>query len=516
MSHNPFQDWSQDNARLLKTDLTQERYSPVSVAKAYENAVETIHSIDTTSDQYVIPLFEPDAPKPTQEYVYYKPESQKVKIYDSGNHSIAWLPPGEVSTTELGQRLKWWLPPDEQDFETLSEEHVPPESVSPVTNLSKSESSEFFDEMLELVQQERIADKQANREQYEALGLNKAIHRGVMAGPLIPLGTAPYEGGRAFKFQLTSEESDDDTDPNLRDDAEIFPDNEYLVGVRGHESISPIEMEAVYVGDTDLWLRPLNKSIAKNSPKSNVLTDDEATVWVHDLVNPLPYNRRRDAIHNVKRSRNKRQLLTGNQNAVFSSGQHAIPDSGLELNISQQKALVWAEAAEDCFCIHGPPGTGKTRTLTAYIRDAVAREQRVLVTAHSNQAVDNLLVGDSTVDEPEEGTLHAIAQDDETDITISRSGTNSEDRVVNRYYQGVPSANADIVAATTSGAARFSTDSFDVGIVDEATQAAAPRLLSLLTSLKSLFWREIINNCLHLQPLRTLLEMSNVFHYLKY
>lgn len=471
MNHNPFEDWSQDDARLLKTSLTQGRFPSVSVVKCYQHAVETIHAADSVEYQYIIPLFEPDAPTPASEYIYYKPESEKVKIYDSGNHGIAWLSPQEVATTQLGQRLRWWLPEAEQDFETLNDDQTPPETVTPVTTLDDSETSEFFGEMQDLVKQERSADRAANQEQYETLGLNAAIHREFMAGPLIPLGAAPYEGSRAFKFQLSSEEADDD-DLNLRDDGEIFPDNEYLVGVRGHEDLSPIEMEAVYVGDTELWLRPLSGAITPNSPRDNVLTEDGATVWLHDLLNPLPYDRRQDAIRAVKRNRQKRQLLTGNRGVKFSSSQPVIPDAGLELNASQKKALAWAEAADDCLCIHGPPGTGKTRTLTAYIRDAVARDQRVLVTAHSNQAVDNLLVGDSTVDEPEEGTLHAMAQDNQIDLTIARSGTNSENRVVRQHYETVPTADADIIAATTSGAAQFSTNRFDVGIVDEATQAS--------------------------------------------
>ena len=60
------------------------------------------------------------------------------------------------------------------------------------------------------------------------------------------------------------------------------------------------------------------------------------------------------------------------------------------LNDSQRAAIAFANAAKDIAVIHGPPGTGKTRTLVELIRQAVAKEQKVLVCAPSNLGVDNL------------------------------------------------------------------------------------------------------------------------------
>ena len=60
------------------------------------------------------------------------------------------------------------------------------------------------------------------------------------------------------------------------------------------------------------------------------------------------------------------------------------------LNGPQQAAVQLALGAEEIALIHGPPGTGKTRTLVEVIRQCVARGERVLVTAASNTAVDNL------------------------------------------------------------------------------------------------------------------------------
>ncbi len=60
------------------------------------------------------------------------------------------------------------------------------------------------------------------------------------------------------------------------------------------------------------------------------------------------------------------------------------------LNPPQRAAVERALAAERVALIHGPPGTGKTRTLVEVIRQAIDREQRILATAASNSAVDNL------------------------------------------------------------------------------------------------------------------------------
>jgi len=61
------------------------------------------------------------------------------------------------------------------------------------------------------------------------------------------------------------------------------------------------------------------------------------------------------------------------------------------LNESQRKAVGLSLGSEDFFLIHGPFGTGKTRTVTEVILQEVKRGKKVLATAESNIAVDNLV-----------------------------------------------------------------------------------------------------------------------------
>jgi superfamily I DNA and/or RNA helicase len=61
-----------------------------------------------------------------------------------------------------------------------------------------------------------------------------------------------------------------------------------------------------------------------------------------------------------------------------------------ELDDKQRAAVDLALRSGDIALIHGPPGTGKTRTLVEVVRQRIARGERVLCAAPSNTAVDNL------------------------------------------------------------------------------------------------------------------------------
>lgn len=63
------------------------------------------------------------------------------------------------------------------------------------------------------------------------------------------------------------------------------------------------------------------------------------------------------------------------------------------LDGSQVLAFQRAVAVPDLLLVLGPPGTGKTRTITEIVLECVARGETVLVTSHTNRAVDNVLAG---------------------------------------------------------------------------------------------------------------------------
>ena len=75
------------------------------------------------------------------------------------------------------------------------------------------------------------------------------------------------------------------------------------------------------------------------------------------------------------------------------TGGHSILFRNSNLNQSQQLAVAAVAANDNTVILHGPPGTGKTTTLVEAIFQLVKNGEKVLVSAPSNTAVDNIAIG---------------------------------------------------------------------------------------------------------------------------
>ncbi|WP_408960542.1 DEAD/DEAH box helicase [Natrinema sp. 74] len=486
-----FNDWRHEEAELLRTDVRGTEYEPVNVAAAAEQAKEDLGIKTPDGDKYVVPLFTVDAPILTNEYVLYRPEQGHIGWYDSGfgvSGTDRFISCEKLRTKEIGHRLRFWLPSHREEPELpIDESELPAERIHPANRLRSDEQAAFFDELKAFVRSERETQRESNWDTYSEMGLDLAIRRNRVSSPFVPIrGTAGKNGDTAYVFQRAVEEDEDADDIDLRDDEGLFEGNFCIVDTDANDEQFPLEVELLSVDGPNVTVQPNWGTVENRAVAEKILTSDEIELRFHELLNPVPFERRLTAIEQVKKNRLKRELLTGKRPVEFDVNKYAFPDPDIDLNDYQKQALFWAASANDVVCIHGPPGTGKTRTLTAYVQRAVAKDQSVLVTAHSNQAVDNLLVGDSTRSSPEADTLHAMAQDSETDLSIARVGNNTRNPVVEANYVDRSPEAADVVAATTSGASQFDQNEFDVAVVDEATQASRPATAIVLNCARRL------------------------------
>lgn len=489
MIDDVFDNWGLENAELLRTNTRGTNYDPVNTAQAAEKAKELLGIEAPSTSGYVVPLFTKNEPNPTNQYVVYKPDRDAIKWYDTGfgiSGAERTAACEKLDDTIIGRRLRFWLPEYQPDVELpFDESDLPPDRIGPVDRLSDSEEQAFFDKLRAFVRNEMEAQRAGNWERYDDLGLEEAIRRRQVSGPFLPVSQVSGSDGKpAFVFQM--EENDDDREIDLRGDEGLFKGNYCIADIEIDSDDFPLEVELLKVGDSKLTLQPDWTDVSNQPVVEKHLNSDTVELWLHELLNPVPYNRRLKAITQVRSNKQKKELLTGKRSVRFSANKYSILGGDIELNDHQQLALAWADGAEDIVCIHGPPGTGKTRTLTAFVKQAVDRGKSVLVTAHSNQAVDNLLVGDSTPGDPEADTLHEMAQDPDESLTIARTGNNTRNRVVERNYVGKSSSRADVVASTTSGAAHFDPNTFDVAVVDEATQASRPATAIALNAARKL------------------------------
>lgn len=119
----------------------------------------------------------------------------------------------------------------------------------------------------------------------------------------------------------------------------------------------------------------------------------EDKLGVNLLFDDGTYREMNKALHLVMNASNDRlaelrNIFYGGRTASFTKGHSFdLPT----LNAVQNQAFDRIIHAKDVAFVHGPPGTGKTTTLTKCIKETVRSEKQVLVCASSNAAVDLLV-----------------------------------------------------------------------------------------------------------------------------
>ncbi|HEU5441851.1 MAG TPA: AAA domain-containing protein [Ktedonobacterales bacterium] len=234
------------------------------------------------------------------------------------------------------------------------------------------------------------------------------------------------------------------------------------------------------------------------------LSDTGVTVWTPErIARPAALDRYSSDIVGTRTLRNlwrwldadpRLRLLVAGERAPHFRSLPALDDLPAVFNVEQRTAIARALAAEDFLCVQGPPGTGKTRVVAEIARRAVARGERVLVAAFTNQAVDNVLarlLADGYDDFIRLG--HALAVAPAMQPYRLEPGTRARVATALAPDESVDPAalretflRAPLAAATTAmlSSERFDDAGealrFDLVLVDEASQLTVPAVLGAL------------------------------------
>lgn len=109
-------------------------------------------------------------------------------------------------------------------------------------------------------------------------------------------------------------------------------------------------------------------------------------------VNDITYQRMLEGLEKLPFHRNRSLIkkLIGESDLGEVEAAEVQPRDE-KLDPSQTRAVRRGLNTDSFFCIHGPPGTGKTTTLASLTEELVAEDKKVLATAASNTAVDNMV-----------------------------------------------------------------------------------------------------------------------------
>lgn len=418
-----------------------------------------------------IPLHGQADATPTGTYIGYTNHEVRDRIFLVEQHGeVKPIPAEEFGQTRLAERIRFW----HSDY---LPETYPPDYDAPIDDYEDPqqpvESDDVLAEFTEYVHSEQAAMREQHRTRAETQSAQTLYERGDAAIPTaVSLGET--DGWHQFRVELGPElqtRREDDWSYFVESEFGIYEGNEVLLHASEDDAPDtfPITAEVQQIRGRNVWLTINWESVADTAVVAAYL-DAECSVGISELLNPVPFQRELEAIEDLRGTAFE-EVLAGQRPVTFSNEAAALSDQfDTELNQEQQLAVRYALLADELFCIHGPPGTGKTRTLVEVIRRAVDAGEDVLVCADSNQAVDNLVVGSSTRDTPDPNSLHGRGQHGDGEFTLDRvNAERSAHDLVREQYQDV-AGSADVVAATNSSAATVP-ERFDLVVIDEATQA---------------------------------------------
>ncbi|MFC4359222.1 AAA domain-containing protein [Halobium salinum] len=326
------------------------------------------------------------------------------------------------------------------------------------------EEREYFDRFYRALEEERRETHTEYRKLWEQTAAERADADRALVN-LDPQGRRQIEGGR---WELRAKKPGDAVSKLREGDVALASDGD---PVEGHAELCRIRKLGGTAGDEVVVTVDEPLSLRRLDVYPSEISVDRMLTALHDAV--------------LKGSEERKDVLFGRRAPAFSGETRTYIDN----NAAQNEAVNLATRAEDCALIHGPPGTGKTYTIARTIRALVDRGDRVLLSAFTNRAVDNALealreqgYGDSA----EQSSAGNRTQSDYVVRFGTENGVREDMQDLRLVKEGEPNDRAaelngaSVVAATTSscGSRPMREQSFDVALVDEASQLTEPNTLA--------------------------------------
>ncbi len=141
------------------------------------------------------------------------------------------------------------------------------------------------------------------------------------------------------------------------------------------------------VGEFRLFAPDFPDWIEDNGVGIKLAPDQRTTLLMKTALQNLPQQKEMFALFE------KLHTTTAAISEKIINEEHNIAFKNKHLNDSQQKAVKAITQNKELLIVHGPPGTGKTTTLIEAIVQLIKAEEKILVSAPSNTAVDNIAKG---------------------------------------------------------------------------------------------------------------------------
>ncbi|WP_135828498.1 AAA domain-containing protein [Halorussus halobius] len=324
---------------------------------------------------------------------------------------------------------------------------------------------EYFDRLYRLIEDERRATHREYAKLWEQTAAERADDDRALVD-LEPAGRRQLDGGR---WELRADRTGGAVSKIREGDVVLASDGD---PVNGHAELARVERldeEVVVTADEPVAVRRLDVYPSE-------LSADRMLTALHDFL--------------LKGDPRRKDVLFGREDPEFAEDPRDDDPTYVDNNEAQNEAVNLAVDAEDFALVHGPPGTGKTYTIARTIRALVEDGNRVLLSAFTNRAVDNALEalrdqgfedgvaaeaqrngGGETADLVRVGTESGVREDMQ-DLRLEQAGDPGE--------RAAELREASVVAATTAtcGSRVMREQSFDVALVDEASQLTEPATLA--------------------------------------